>query len=87
MDRRAFLCGIALGALCTPPGAEAQQAKKVWLIGVLQPGSNPDPLIEAFRHGLHEAGYTEGQNLLVEVRWAKGNLDLFSDLAAELVPD
>ena len=66
---------------------EAQPAKKVLRIGLLS-GSRPSPMpgqIEAFRQGLRELGYVEGQNILVEYRWAEGKDDRYSILAAELV--
>jgi putative ABC transport system substrate-binding protein len=65
--------------------AEAQQAKKIPRIGVLRPGSSPDPLIDAFRQGLRELGYVEGNNIQLEYRFGEGNLDRLPDLAAELV--
>ena len=67
--------------------AEAQQTKKVPRIGLLS-GSRPSPMpanIEAFREGLRELGYIEGQNILVEYRWAEGKDDRYAILAAELV--
>src|SRR5215468_5306321 len=93
VERRRFMAAIAGGLLAAPLAAEAQHSGKVWRIGVLDPlgeasegsQSKPDPMFEGFLQGLREAGYTNGQNILVEPRWAKGQLDRFPDLAAELV--
>jgi putative tryptophan/tyrosine transport system substrate-binding protein len=66
---------------------EAQQPKKVPVIGylsVLSPSSD-SARIEAFRQGLRELGYVEGQSLSIEPRYAEGKLDRLPDLAAELV--
>jgi ABC-type uncharacterized transport system substrate-binding protein len=83
------LIGVALCALLLALGfsAEAQQVKKIPRIGWLELGSPSTTahLREAFRQGLHELGYIEGQNIVVEWRWADGREDRLSDLAAELV--
>jgi putative tryptophan/tyrosine transport system substrate-binding protein len=78
---------LALGILTAPLTAEAQQATKVYRIGRLHPGSptEPDPNLDAFRQGLRDLGYVEGQNLVLEARYAEGNPEHLSDLAAELV--
>src|SRR5258707_7225787 len=78
------LCAM-LFALCV--SAEAQQPKKVPLIGYL---SSFDPTTEsarseAIRLALRELGYIEGQNIATEYRYAEGKLDRFPELAAELV--
>jgi putative tryptophan/tyrosine transport system substrate-binding protein len=71
--------------------AQAQQAKKVARIGYLSQGFPPPPSaplhpsVEAFYQGLREVGYTEGKNLIVEYRYAKGNSNRFPELSAELV--
>jgi putative ABC transport system substrate-binding protein len=66
--------------------ANAQQAKKVPRIGVLSPGSpGPSPLLDAFRQGLRELGYVEGQNIAFEYRFAEAKPEALPDLAAELV--
>jgi putative ABC transport system substrate-binding protein len=70
--------------------AEAQQAGKVPLIGILSPGSaglrdSYLQLLEAFRQGLRDLGYVEGKNILLEYRYAEGNLDRMPSLVAELV--
>jgi putative tryptophan/tyrosine transport system substrate-binding protein len=64
--------------------AEAQQPKKVPRIGFLSPTSD-DSRVEAFRQGLRELGYVDGQNITIEYRWADGRFDQLPDLAAELV--
>src|SRR5438093_1518986 len=66
---------------------EAQQAKKVWRIGFLAATSPSVEAvrIEAFRQGLHELGYVEGENIVIEWRWAEGKFDRLPELAAELV--
>jgi putative ABC transport system substrate-binding protein len=72
-------------ALSVP--AEAQQAKRVPRIAILFPGgpSGPQDLIDAFRQGLRNLGYIEGQNIIIESRWAEENYDQLPQLAAELV--
>jgi len=76
-----LLCALLL-ALSFP--AEAQQAGKVYRIGYLRAGSGRTSN-EAFRQGLRELGYVEGQNLVIETRSAKGKNERLPDLAAELV--
>ena len=83
MDRRAFVAGVLL--LCTPLAAEAQPPAKIPRIGFLSPNSPSDYRLEAFRQGLRELGYVEGQNISIEARWAQGKYDRLFDLAAELV--
>jgi putative ABC transport system substrate-binding protein len=65
--------------------AQAQQAAKVPRIGYLSIASSSDFRSEAFRQGLRDLGYIEGQNIAVESRWADGRDDRVTDLAAELV--
>jgi len=73
--------------LSTAPPAEAQQPAKVHRIGVLAAVSlsTISARIDAFRQGLHEVGYVEGKNIVIEYRFAEGKLDRLSELAAELV--
>ena len=64
--RRAFL-GTLAGGLLAPLTAGAQQAGKVWRIGLLLPSSpRREPSWQAFEHGLRELGYVEGRNLIFE---------------------
>jgi putative ABC transport system substrate-binding protein len=90
MERRRFIEVIAGGLLAAPLAAEAQQAGKVWRIGMLWFGSSlEDPptrvRFDAFQQGLREQGYMEGRNVAFELCYARGKYELFSDLAAELV--
>jgi putative tryptophan/tyrosine transport system substrate-binding protein len=74
MNRKIFCLAVCavLFALC--PSAEAQQPKKIPRIGVLSPASlEASPLMKAFREGLHELGYVEGQNIAVEYRFTGGD--------------
>jgi len=81
-------CSILVAATVLAAGviAEAQQPKKIPRIGYLI-GSSPtaNARVEAFRQGLRELGYIEGQNLIIEYRYAEGKLDRLPELAAELV--
>jgi putative ABC transport system substrate-binding protein len=80
-----FALGALLFALCFP--AQAQQGKNAPRIGFLSVGtvSAMSTRVEAFRRGLREQGYVEGQNLIVEYRYAKDNLERLREFAAELV--
>ena len=83
-----LLFTLALGILAVPLAGEAQPLQKVPRIGWLSAGSPlPDlaPLLDAFRQGLHDLGYVEGQNLVIEYRYAEGSEERLRDLAAELV--
>ena len=64
--------------------AQAQQAARVYRIGYFSPTS-PSPLFDAFRPALRELGYVEGRNVIIEERYAEGNLDRLPELVAELI--
>ena len=84
-----FLLTLALAV--APLAPEAQQVRKAWRIGYLSVGSppppsaQPSPLNSAFRQGLRELSYTEGQHITIEYRWGEGKAHRLPDLAAELV--
>ncbi len=88
MDRRAFLGTLTGGLLAAPLVAEAQPAGKVprigW-VGNMAPPPPPVSQLEGFRQGLRKLGYVEGQNLVIEYRWAAAKLNRLPDLVADLV--
>src|SRR5216684_4096855 len=88
INRRAFLGRLAGGLLAAPLAAAAQQAGRVWRIGVLMNKAS-DPAEsrqwQVFRLGLQERGWIEGENILIELREAEGNSARLSELAADLV--
>jgi putative ABC transport system substrate-binding protein len=78
------LCAMLL-ALCS--SVDAQQTGKVPRIGLLIPTSPSfyAARIKAFQQGLHEHGYVEGKNIMLEYRYAEGKVDRYPELATELV--
>ena len=83
-----YLVTLILSLLVAPLVIDAQPAGKVHRIGWLSPGfprPDRDPPVDAFRQGLRELGYVEGQNLVIVYRGAEGKDERLSDLAAELV--
>jgi ABC-type uncharacterized transport system substrate-binding protein len=85
MDRRRFLLTSVAGVLTAPLGGEGQQADKIARIGYLAANLAANPRNrEAFRQGLHDLGYVEGRNVVIEYRDAAGKLERFPALTAEL---
>jgi putative ABC transport system substrate-binding protein len=80
-----FVLSALLFALCVP--VSAQQSKKIYRIGYLSSLDSVDESerVEAVRLGLRELGYTEGQNIAIEYRYAEGKVDQASEFAVELV--
>ena len=86
MRRRDFIILLA-GAMGGWPSAVRAQQKAMPVIGYLSSGSPGSfaPFGAAFRHGLSEIGYVEGQSVAIEFRWAEGHYDRLPALADELV--
>jgi putative ABC transport system substrate-binding protein len=88
VDRRSFLGMLAGGLLVAPLAAEGQRTTKIPRIGVLAPGSSAAPapnITGAFLRGLRELGWVEGQNVIIERRFAENRFERFPSLATELV--
>ena len=85
MRRREFIAGLGLAA--TWPLAAVAQRPTMPVIGFLNSASPGGyaPFVAAFRQGLKETGFVEGQNVAVEYRWAEGQYDRVPAIAAELV--
>jgi putative ABC transport system substrate-binding protein len=86
MRRRAFVTGLGV-MLAAPIAAEAQQAARIPRIGVLHPGApaTSSHFATAFSQGLRDHGYLEGQNIVVERRFAEAKAERIPDIAGELV--
>jgi len=87
MNRRTFLTTLGLATLAAPRAAESQPAGHIPRVGHLfvLPSSGTEHLREAFRQGLRELGYVEGQNIVIEFRSAEGRVERLPYLADELV--
>jgi putative ABC transport system substrate-binding protein len=89
MKRRQFITLLGGAAVAWPVAAHGQQAAKVARLGFLSSASASSSIykknFDALRAGLRELGYIEGQNLIIESRWAEDKYDRLPELAAELV--
>jgi putative ABC transport system substrate-binding protein len=90
VNRRAFVSSVALGLLAVPLAAEAQQANRVYRLGFLVPTERPRPsepwgMVAHLLAALRGLGYVDGQNLVVQRRYAEGKVEHLPGLARELV--
>ena len=94
MDRRSFIGTLAGGVLAAPLATEAQQAGKIWRIGVIgyapttadMMGPDPKvPAVKALLAGLRELGYVYGQHYVTEPRGAEGKQERFASIVADLI--
>lgn len=82
-----LVVALVFGILLAPCGAQAQEKGKAYRVGYLN-STNPTinaPWLHAFRQGLRELGWIEGQNISIEYRWADGKDERLAGLASELV--
>jgi putative tryptophan/tyrosine transport system substrate-binding protein len=85
--RRDFIALLGGAAAAWPVAARSQQPSKVPRIGFLDPVSRSNSIVwaKALQLGLHDLGYVEGKNIIIEYRWSEGKYDRLPDLAAELL--
>ena len=89
MRRREFITLLGGAAAAWPLAARAQQGERVRRIGVLSSSSAHEPTsqlrLNALQRGLQQAGWSEGRNVQIDLRWSAGNVDDLRKYAAELV--
>ena len=84
MNRRAFLGTLSLALVAAPLAAHGQPTGKAHRIGWISTEAQPDPFVDGFREGLRQYGYVDGQNVVLELRYARGDLDALRAAVVEL---
>jgi len=84
MNRRGFMALAGSSAVAWPPTAGAQQQSTLPRIAYLSLGPGPTPRVDGLLQGLHELGYVENVNIVIEYRWSDGHLDKAKEQADEL---
>jgi putative tryptophan/tyrosine transport system substrate-binding protein len=86
LNRRSFISGITSVLLAAPHSVSAQQAKRIPRVGLLFPLARPQVSlhVDALEAGFRSLGYTPGQNIILDYRFAEGRLERLPALAAEL---
>jgi putative ABC transport system substrate-binding protein len=84
MNRRGFMAQVGSLAVASPPTAGAQNQSTLPRIAYLSLGPGPTPRVGGLLQGLHELGYTENVNIIIEYRWSDGHLDKAKQQADEL---
>jgi putative ABC transport system substrate-binding protein len=89
ISRRAFIGAGAVALAAMPRASRAQESAKPWRIGFLEAGAPAanQHFLDAFKRGLTERGYVEGQNVVIVDRWGDGHVDRFPPLLNELVQE
>ncbi|HTS22457.1 MAG TPA: ABC transporter substrate-binding protein [Casimicrobiaceae bacterium] len=86
MDRRTFVVALSAGLIAVPTRAEVRRSARVGWVGGWYSPSAAATLLDAFRQGMREHGYVEGQNFTIDDRWMKGNsVDEAARLTVQLV--
>src|SRR5215471_8878095 len=83
MRRRDFIKVVSAGILAWPLAARGEQSAKTWRLGFI--AHRHESFYDGLFEGLRELGYVEGQNLIIERRYAEGHAERFQDFAAEMV--
>jgi putative ABC transport system substrate-binding protein len=89
IGRRKFISALSGASVAWPLVVRAQQSERVRLVGVLMAFAESDPAgqseVVVFRDALKKLGWTEGNNLRIELRWGAGQADRIKTFAKELV--